>query len=853
MKFFENKGHVIVPSEGLIPHHPLAPLFTNAGMVQFIPYLLGEETPPYKRAASAQKCVRIKGKHDDIDQIGRTTRHGTFFEMLGNFSFGDYFKEQAIKFHWELFTEVYKMDGDRIWVTVHTEDDEAADIWHDMIGIPKERIQRTPDDNFWEMSDTGPCGPSSEMFIDRGEKFGEYGGPMGGGEDRYLEFANIVFTGYDRQADGSLIDLPSQNIDQGSGFERIAAIVQGVDSVWDTDIFRPVIAGAESVSGAPYGRDDEVDVSLRIMADHSRSMTFLVSDGVFPSNEDRGYVLRRLVRRMLRHASKVGAAGGVAKHMVSSVVDIMGAAYPDLVKNKDVIADVLDREEHRFRQTLQAGSNLLEQAIAKTDVISGDDAFKLHDTFGFPIELTREIALERGKGVDEEGFRTAMERQRRLARERAKGIDTRGVSVDAYREVLDVNGPTESLAYQCNEVDAEVVAVLQVPESKNFEIFLKSSPFYAEQGGQVGDTGRITTETGVANVLDTTWALPGLVRHVANVYDGHIEAGQVAHASIDTERRAAIRRNHTGTHILHWALREVLGNHVKQAGSLVAPDRLRFDFSHFTAMTSNEIAEVERIANEEILTDDEVEIVHLTKQEALDQGAVAFFGEKYGDDVRMLRAGKKSLELCGGTHVDALGKIGPIKITSEGSVGSNLRRIEAVTGTGAFEYIRSEENILAAAARSLKTKPEELTEAIERALVRQKELDAEVKSLRAQVRRAASASLIASAENGAVIARVDDTPANELREMALDLRSHDAVNVVVLIGTPDGSSVSLVAATRKGSGLDAGVLIADAARAVGGGGGKGGDLAMAGGRNASAIDEALDLARSALRPKTAGG
>ena len=845
LKFFEDRGHVVVPSEGLIPHHQLAPLFTNAGMNQFLPYFLGEEAAPYKRATSAQKCVRIKGKHDDIDQIGRTTRHGTFFEMLGNFSFGDYFKEEAIKFHWELFTEVYGMDGDRIWVTVHPTDDEAADIWADMIGVPRERIQRD-EENFWEMGDTGPCGPCSEMYIDRGEKFGEVGGPMKGGEERYLEFANIVFTGYDRQADGSLVDLPAKNIDQGSGFERIAAIVQGVDSVWDTDIFRPVIAGAEKVSGTTYGKDFETDVSLRIMADHGRSMTFLVSDGVFPSNEDRGYVLRRLVRRMLRHANKVGAKSGVAKQMVTSVVDVMSSAYPELLKNKDFVIDVLDREEHRFNQTLQSGSSVLDQALSKTDVLSGDDAFKLHDTFGFPIELTREIAEERGKTVDEEGFREAMERQRQQARERAKGIANQGVSVDAYREIIDANGATEFLAYKQNEVDAKVLAVLDLPDTDNVEIFLSASPFYAEQGGQVGDTGVITTDTGTANVVDTTYAVPGLIRHTAKVYDGHIEAGQEAHAAIDNERRSAIRRNHTGTHILHWALRQVLGDHVKQAGSLVAPDRLRFDFSHFSALTPEEIAEVERLSNEEILTDEHVEVVHLTKQEALDQGAIAFFGEKYGEEVRMLRAGKNSLELCGGTHVDALGKIGPIKITSEGSIGSNLRRLEAVTGTGAFDYIRNEENILTEAAKSLKAKPEELNDAIERTLAKQKQLDDELKTLRAQLRQQAAANLVSVAENGAVVTRLDNTPANELREMALDLRSRDGINAVVLIGTPDGSSVSLVAATRKDSGLDAGALIADAARAVGGGGGKGGDLAMAGGRNAAAIDEAISLAKAAL-------
>jgi alanyl-tRNA synthetase len=844
LKFFTDRGHVAVASEGLIPHHPLAPLFSNAGMNQFLPYFLGEEDAPYKRAVSSQKCVRVKGKHDDIDQIGRTRRHGTFFEMLGNFSFGDYFKEQAIKWHWELMTEGYGMDPNRIWITVHPTDQEAADIWADVVGIPRERIQQD-EENFWEMGDTGPCGPCSEMYYDRGETFGQAGGPIGGDEERYLEFANIVFTGYDRQADGSLKDLPAKNIDQGSGMERILTIVQDVDSFWETDLFRPLIARAEELTGTTYGKDTEDDVSLRIIADHSRSVSFLTSDGVFPSNEDRGYVLRRVTRRLLRHAFKLGAKDDVMPTMVNEVVRIMGTAYPELAKNERFIADVLQREERRFRKTLDAGSKLLEEELAKSKVVAGDAAFRLHDTYGFPVELTKEIAAERGGDVDMEGFATAMERQREMARANAKGAADKGLSTETYKELADSAGATNFVGYESEEVDTVVVAVLPVPDTDEVEIFLKETPFYAEQGGQVGDTGYITTDTGAAKVLDTTWALPTLSRHRATVVDGHIEANQEAHAAIDVERRAAIKRNHTGTHVLHWALRKVLGDHVKQAGSLVAPDRLRFDFSHFEAVTEEEIAQIEDLANNEILTDDPVEIVHLSKQAAADAGAIAFFGEKYGETVRMLRAGKNSLELCGGTHVEALGKIGPLKIVSEASIGSNLRRVEAVTGTGALEYFNRQSKALTSAARALKTRPEEVTDAVERTIAKQRELDNEIKSLRATLRKQQATTIAARATNGVYVGRVDQVGANELRELATDVRSQPQITTVALVGTPDGSSVSLVLATKDDS-VDAGQIIAAAAKTVGGGGGKGKDFAMAGGRNTAGIDDALAQISAAL-------
>ncbi len=850
-KFFEDRDHRAVASSSLIPHHPLAPLFTNAGMNQFLPYFLDEEKAPFKRATTIQKCVRVRGKHDDIENVGVTSRHLTFFEMMGNFSFGDYFKEQAIKQHWELFTDVLGLNGDDIWITVHHSDDAAAEIWRDTVGVPAERIQRMGEDNFWEMGDTGPCGPCSELYIDRGPQYGEAGGPAEGGDERYRELGNLVFMEFDRKAGGVLQPLPNQNIDTGSGFERLLSSLEQVESIWDTSALRPIITFAESLTGKTYGKDEADDIKLRIMADHGRCITFLVNDGVFPSNEDRGYVLRRIARRMFRTSHMLGAPKQSAEAMVDGVCQVMGEAYPDIVKNKSLISEVLGREEDRFHKTLASGSALLDQALEESKQVSGPTAFALHDTFGFPIELTREIARERDGDVDMEGFEQAMERQRTQAREAAKANTPKGVSLDEYRALIDANGQTNSLAYTNDDAETVIVGVLQPQGGKDskqegfVEIFLRDTPFYAERGGQVGDTGHITTDTGTARVEDTTWAVPGLVRHLARIVDGRIETGQDAHAVVDAARRNEIRRNHTGTHILHWAFREVLGHHVKQSGSLVAPDRLRFDFSHYQAVTAEELAAVERLANQELLTNGSVEATICTYEEAMDKGAIAFFGEKYDALVRMVQAGEHSLELCGGTHVHALGDIGPIKIISEASIGSNLRRIEALTGEASLDHMVQTESTLARAAAALKAKPTELETAIEKTLAKSKALEDQLKSLRAQSRKAVGAELLAGGTDGVVVSRVDDTPADELRELALDVRDLGA-KAVVLIGSPDGAGVALVAATQKASNINAGELVGPAAKTVGGGGGKGADFAMAGGRNAAKIDEALDQVRSLI-------
>ncbi len=857
--FFAERGHSVVPSSGLVPHHPKAPLFTNAGMNQFLPYFLGEEIPPYPRATSVQKCVRIRGKHDDIELIGRTSRHHTFFEMLGNWSFGDYFKEGAITLAWELVTEVLGFDVDRLWVTVYETDDEAAAIWRDVIGLDPERIQRAGEDNFWEMGDTGPCGPCSEIYYDRGPEFGAGGGPMVGDEGRFIEFWNLVFMQYDRLPDGSLADLPTRNIDTGAGLERILSILQDVPSNWETDVLRPIIAEAEAATGRVYGDDPEVDVALRILADHGRSMSFLVNDGVFPSNEDRGYVLRRLIRRAVRQAFQLGVEQTITPRLVAATVRIMGEAYPDLARNEDFIIGVVSREEDRFRATLRSGMAMLEAELAGgTVVIPGPLAFKLHDTFGFPIELTREIAAERGVKVDEVGFTEAMEHQRVQSREGGKGPVGDETHLAAYRELVDQFGPTDFVGYSTDEASGRVLGVLPAeqpedtphPHLPHVEIFLDHTPFYAESGGQVGDTGWIDTDTGHATVIDTTSAVPGLYRHLAVVTEGELSPGQVARAQIDVERRTAIRRNHTGTHLLHWALREVLGDHVKQAGSLVAPDRLRFDFSHYSAMTPAEIAKVEDLVNERVLADEPVRQTVVSKAEAEQRGAIAFFGEKYGDMVRVIEAGHDSMELCGGTHVSALGQIGPIRIVSEGSVGANLRRIFATTGYATIARLRHDEDVIAQAAEALKSRPDEIGDAIERKLAELRAAESELRSLRQQGLREDARALAGEAgrDGGVVVARRDGLDQRQLQELAVTIRAEPGVRAVVLGGTPADGKVALVAAVQKGGDLIASDLIKAAAKMVGGGGSTHAELAVAGGRDPGRLDEALDAVRVRLRP-----
>jgi len=854
--FFIDRGHTPVASMGLIPHHPAAPMFANAGMNQFLPIILGEEpVPDPPRATSVQKCLRVKGKHDDIANVGVTWGHLTFFEMLGNFSFGDYFKAQVIPWAWELLTDVLGMDGDRLWITVHDTDDEAAAIWKDLVGVPAERIQRMGEDNFWEMGETGPCGPCSEIYYDRGEDFGEPGGPAHGGEERFREIWNLVFMQYNRLADGTLEPLPLRIIDTGAGLERMLTVLQEVDSVFQTDELARLVAAAELATGRRLGDDPKADVSLRVLADHARTVTFMVADGQTPSNEDRGYVLRRILRRAVRHAYGLGVDGRVLPAMVEAVVEVMGPAYPELVAAKADIAGVVGREEERFHRTLRSGSAILDEELGRAadegGVLAGTVAFRLHDTYGFPLELTLEMAGERGVTVDRAGFEEAMETQRRMGQQ-AAATGTAGVSADAeerraaYKALLDAHGPDTFTGYEEQVSKATVLAVV------GDEIFLDRTPFYAEAGGQVGDTGTITGPRGRAEVLDTTYALPGLHRHTVRMVEGELAIGDEVTATVDTARREAIRRNHTGTHLLHWALREILGSHVKQAGSLVAPDRLRFDFSHYEAVTPEELEKVEALANHQVLANEPVRAYEVSKQEAERLGAIAFFGEKYGDVVRVVEAGPRSVELCGGTHVGALGTIGPIKIVSESSIGANLRRIEAVTGTASLDRIRDEEKTLGRTATLLRVAPPEVPERVEKLLDDNRTLSDEVKALRRQGTGGRARDFVAQAVDGVVVARVDGTTRDELKDLALAIRDQQGIRAVVLGGTPEGGGVALIAAAAKGSALDASRLIADAARTVGGGGGRSSDVAVAGGRDASRLDEALDQARAAARATGTG-
>ncbi len=851
-RFFTDRGHVAVPSASLIPHDPTV-LFTIAGMVPFKPFFVGDQVAPWKRATSVQKCFRTV----DIDIVGTTHRHCTFFEMLGNFSFGDYFEEEAIPMAWELVTSVLGVDGDRLWITVHESDRQAEEIWREAVGVPGERIQRLGADNFWKMGETGPCGPSSELFFDKGASYGAGGGPAGGDPERFVEIWDLVFMKYDRRVDGTTTDLPKPSIDTGAGLERILPVLQGTDSIFATDVFVPMLDAAQSVTGHTYARDEKADVGLRIMADHGRAMSMLIADGVVPSNDGRGYVLRRIIRRTVRRARLLGTRGGVTEPLVDAAVGVLGGAYPALAEQHGLVVETVTREEEGFERTLATGSRILEEELAEgAGLVSGEVAFRLHDTFGFPVELTVEMAGEAGASVDLEGFERAMDRQREMAHAAARSATT--VADDgAYRSVLDGGGESVFIGYRPDgySAPARVVAVLSPGDPEwpgQVEVFLDRTPFYAEGGGQVGDTGTIVTETGTAVVYDTVAVLPGLISHRATV-SGDLTAGQEALATIDGVRRDALRRNHTGTHLLHAALRTVLGDHARQQSSLVAPDHLRFDFSHDGKLADEELTAVVSMVNADVLSDADVTVEETTMAQAEAMGALAFFGDKYGERVRVVRAGPHSIELCGGTHVGALGMIGQLSIVSESSIGSNTRRIEAITGTSALERVMAREGLLAEAASLLRTEPEHVPEAIDRLLERQRMAERALERSHGRELKAEASSLAAAAEAGTVVARRDGRDPDQLRDLATSTRDIGGLRAVVLAGSPDGTKASLVVAVgsngEHGSSehsLDAGQLVKQLGALLGGGGGGSPSLAVAGGRHSSGIDAALDEARRVL-------
>ncbi|MFI6388643.1 alanine--tRNA ligase [Nonomuraea sp. NPDC050540] len=838
LDYFTARAHERRSSAGLIPAHAAAPLFVNAGMVPFLPYFLGEERPGFSRVTTAQKCVRVRGKHDDIDVIGISRRHLTFFEMLGNFSFGDYFKRTAIEYGWDFLTEVLGIDPDRLWVTVHESDGEAAELWREVAGVPFARIQRLTGDNFWEMGPTGPCGPSSEIFYDMGAELGPDGGPAHGGEDRFVEIWNLVFMTYNRLDDGSLRPLPQVNIDTGAGLERILPILRGGSSVFETDVLRRLISAAEEACGRPYGMDEGRDVSLRIVADHARSMTFLLADGVVPSNGERGYVLRRIIRRAALHARRAGARSGVLPRMAGAVAQVMGQGYPELAGTIDRVKETLEREEHRFHETLTQGLGLLD-GLAGREEISGEVAFLLHDTHGFPIELTREVAAERGLTLDEDGFAAAMERQRAGARV-VKAATTSGTG----REVLDESGTTEFLGYEVTEADTTLLRVTVI-ERGRAELYADATPFYPEGGGQIGDTGQVRGPTGRGRVLDTDAPVPGVIRHLVEVAEGTFEPGQRVRLEVDRDRRAALRRSHTGTHLLHWALNEVVGGHVRQQGSLVAPDYLRFDFNHHAPLTDDQIHEVEALIAAEVLGNQTVEVTRVGYEEAKRAGAISFFGEKYGDVVRVVKAGEHSMELCGGTHVSRLGDIGQVLITAESSIGANLRRVEARVGLAAFEEASGQRALLRTAARLLKSEPGEVPDGIERLRESARGAERERRRLAAELDRELATAMARGAEGGVVVRRCDGRDQAALRHLAGEVLAA-GVRAVGLVGSPDGRTVALSVDLAEG-GSGAPEIARRAAGAVGGGaGGKDPRRAVAGGRDVSGVERALAILREEL-------
>jgi alanyl-tRNA synthetase len=855
--FFVEREHVLRPSASLIPVDPTL-LLNNAGMVPFKPYFLGEQTPPFRRAVSIQKCVRTI----DIDIIGTTQRHLSFFEMMGNFSFGDYFKEKAIPWAYEFVTERLGLEPERLWYTVYKTDEEARRIWIDAVGIEPERVQYGDADNFWQMGVPGPCGPCSEIFYDKGPEYGREGGPIDGDEDRYVEIWNLVFMQNIQDEPYHVIgDLPAKNIDTGMGLERTAGVLQGVDSVFDTDGLRRIRDEAAAAVGVRYGKSEESDVSLRILADHARTITTLIADGVVPSNDGRGYVLRRVLRRAVRRAWQLGAKKElITPILVNATVDTLGAALPDLVTKQEFVESVVVREEERFRRTLAAGMELLEAEFAELgteQTLSGATAFKLHDTYGFPIELTTEIANERGVSIHHEGFDEEMGKQRQRARQAWKGGDE-AAQGEFYRAVLDEIGLTTFVGYELEIGLGRVLAMVRdgqlierAESGQDVEVFVDVTPFYAESGGQVGDTGLITTETGAIEVVDTRHSLAGLHGHRAKVTEGYIAVGQDAELVIDSPRREKIRKSHTGTHVLHWALRKVLGEHAQQAGSLVEAGRLRFDFSNPNAVGAHALAEIESLANARLIENGEITTRVTSKEEAEREGALAFFGDKYGDTVRLVKIGQFSVELCGGTHTHTAGQVGPLLVTSESSIGANIRRVEALTGETAYQQLAVWRSGLNETSRLLRTSPSEVPERVKVLLSRVEELEGQIDSYRQRDRDTLANHLAAEAdtvgEYRLVVSAQPGLNPEQLRLLAISIRDRIGRGVVV-VGSDFGGKGSLVGAVSRdlvGNGISAGELVAGGARMMGGGGSRDPELSQAGGPDGAQLARALETVHEA--------
>lgn len=856
LAYFQRHQHEIVRSSALVPQNDPTLFFTNAGMVQFKDVFVGKDIRPYKRATTVQKCCRVSGKHNDLENVGHTPRHHTFFEMLGNFSFGDYFKVEAIKFAWEFLTVQIALDPARLWVTVYEEDDEAFAIWRDQIGVPVARIQKLgKDENFWSMGDTGPCGPCTEIHYDHGPAISSDENGPAGGDGRYIEIWNLVFMQFDRSADGTMTPLPKPSIDTGAGLERVAAAVQGVYANYDTDLFTPIMLRAAALAGVVvdargHTEDRSVEIALRVIADHSRAAAFLIADGVMPSNEERGYVLRRIMRRGIRYGVKLGLKEPFLFHTVATVIEHFGGAYPELVERGAFILDVVKIEEERFAVTLERGLVLLEREFEKKPlVISGEVAFTLADTFGFPIDLTQLIAAERGIGVDTVGFERLREEQR--ARGRAAWKGSGETSLAAVWQGLSHGLPTAFSGYDHDADESTVTAIVSegaavtaLLPGENGEISFARTPFYAESGGQVGDTGTLSWPGGGARVTDTTKPSGDLHVHHIEVTEGTLRVGASVTLTVDSERRNRTRLNHTCTHLLHAALKTVLGGHVMQKGSLVGPDRLRFDFSHHKGVSADELRAVEDIVQREILANNAVDTRVSNIDAARADGAMALFGEKYGETVRVVSVAGFSKELCGGTHARRSGDIGLFKITSEAGIAAGVRRIEAQTGLGAQAWVREMEANTRSAAMELKTSPDKVVEAIRRMMDEKAKVQKELDALRREASRAATGDLRARAvdHHGIKLLAVEFAgDPSAMRDEADRLRDQLGSCVIVLAART-GETLRLLAAVSKdlaGSRYDAGKLIGALSAMVGGKGGGKPDLAQAGGTRPEAIPAML--------------
>ena len=856
LDFFRDKDHTVVPSSPLVPANDPTLLFTNAGMVQFKDVFLGNEQRGYARATSSQRCVRAGGKHNDLENVGYTARHHTFFEMLGNFSFGDYFKKDAIAYAWEYLTEVINLPPGRLWVTVFEEDDEAADIWLNDIGVDPARFSRIgAKDNFWSMGDTGPCGPCTEIFYDHGPEVP--GGPPGTPEedgDRYIEIWNLVFMQYDRDAGGNLAPLPKPSVDTGMGLERLAAILQGVHSNYEIDLFQNLIRAAAGVTGCK----DLEDKSLRVIADHIRACAFLIVDGVFPSNEGRGYVLRRIVRRAIRHGHKLGMRDSFFHKLVGPLAKEMGEAYPELVRQQAQVEQVLEQEEIRFAETLDNGMKILEDAIGglQGSELPGDTVFKLYDTYGFPVDLTADIARERNLMLDMPGFEVEMDAQRERARASSHfaAVDTGGLAIVGASEFTGYEREADESTVTGLFVEGKPVTSLQAGDQGM--VVLEQTPFYAESGGQVGDRGVLRKQGGVFRVLDTRKQGEGAIIHIGELTQGAIAVGDRLEALVDHERRSATRLNHSATHLMHAALREVLGDHVQQKGSLVNPERLRFDFSHFQPVTSEELQRIEDRVNEQIRANAAVETRVMPVDQAMQAGAMALFGEKYGDEVRVLSIGDFSVELCGGTHVGRAGDIGLFKIVSEAGVASGVRRIEAVTGAGALAYVGETEKQLNDVADMVKGSRDDVKARVGQLLDRNRKLEKELEALKARLASSQGSDLAGQAQEiggiQVLAAKLDDADVKGLRETVDQLKNKLGAAAVILAAI-DGDKVALVAGVTKAESarIKAGELVNFVATQIGGRGGGRPDMAQAGGNQPEHLAAALESVGEWVRQQLA--